>query len=64
MQPHLESFTWITCVSVLVCECAVVMWRGVSPVAALFHLAPESAVGRETSKRQGYGRQVNERGIG
>lgn len=31
--------------------CLVVMSRGVSPVAALLHHVPESAVGKETGER-------------
>lgn len=48
--------------------CLVVMSRGVSPVAALLHHVPESAVGKETgereSKRETDERQVKEHSFG
>lgn len=39
------------CMRVFVSVCVVVMLRGVSPVAALLHHVPESAVGKETRGR-------------
>lgn len=43
IQPHLQSFTWIACVCVLIV---------VSPVAVLLHRVPESAVGKETRDKR------------
>lgn len=53
IQPHLESFTWIVCVCLCLCMCVwLLCWAGVSPVAALLHHVPESAVGKETRERE------------
>ena len=46
IQPHREIFTW--CVRVY----TVVTLGTVSPVAALLHCVPESAVGKETRDRE------------
>lgn len=55
---YMDCVCACACVSV----CVVVMLRGVSPVAALLHHVPESAVGKETRERERerHERQVKE----